>query len=154
MSPYAEGTSVTPERSQAEIATILRRYGADGFAYGWEGSQAAVTFAAQGRRVRFVVPLPHRDDHAYSDGGRARKPAQIDAAVEAEVRRRWRALTLAIKAKLEVVETGISTFEEEFLAHIVLPSGRTVAEETLPAIQQAYDTGRMPTSFLAIEGPK
>jgi hypothetical protein len=35
---------------------------------------------------------------------------------------RWRALALAIKA----VESGIATFEEEFLAHIALPNGSTV----------------------------
>ena len=41
-------------------------------------------------------------------------------------RQRWRALNLAIKAKLEAVESGIVTFDQEFLAHIVGPSGQTV----------------------------
>jgi hypothetical protein len=34
--------------------------------------------------------------------------------MEAETRRRWRALALAIEAKLEVVDTGIASFEHEF----------------------------------------
>jgi hypothetical protein len=36
--------------------------------------------------------------------------------------RRWRALLLMIKAKVEAVESGVVTFEDEWLAHFVLPS--------------------------------
>ena len=43
-----------------------------------------------------------------------------------EVRRRWRALLLVIKAKLESVESGIETFEEAFASQIVLANGQTV----------------------------
>lgn len=59
-------------------------------------------------------------------------------------RQRWRALALAIKAKLEAVETGIATFEEEFLNYIVLPDGVTVGEFIRPQIETAYATGTMP----------
>jgi hypothetical protein len=37
-------------------------------------------------------------------------------------------LLLALRAKLEVVESGIATFDEEFLAHIVTPENMTVYE--------------------------
>ena len=60
------------------------------------------------------------------------------------IRQRWRALALVIKAKLESVETGVATFEEEFMANIVLPSAQTMAEYALPQIAQAYETGTMP----------
>jgi hypothetical protein len=59
-------------------------------------------------------------------------------------RQRWRALALAIKAKLEAVESGIATFEEEFMAYIVLPDGQTVGEFLSPQIEAAYSSGRMP----------
>jgi hypothetical protein len=59
---------------------------------------------------------------------------------------------LAIKAKLEVVETGISTFEAEFLPHTVMPDGRTVAEHVMPLVDQAIAAGQMPKTLLAIEG--
>lgn len=36
MSRCAQNTSVSSEKSRAEIERILRRYGADGFMYGWE----------------------------------------------------------------------------------------------------------------------
>jgi hypothetical protein len=51
---------------------------------------------------------------------------------------------LVIKAKLEAVESGIACFEEEFMAHIVLPDGRTVGEHVIPGIAQAYETGNVP----------
>jgi hypothetical protein len=55
MSRYAADTSVSAESSRAEIERTLRRYGADGFAYGWEGSRASVMFAMQNRRIRFLL---------------------------------------------------------------------------------------------------
>ena len=43
-----------------------------------------------------------------------------------------------------------SRFEEEFLPHTVLPSGRTVAQEIMPAVESAYATGAV--TPLQIEG--
>jgi len=51
---------------------------------------------------------------------------------------------LAIKAKLECVESGIASFEEEFLAYIVLPNQQTMGQLALPQIAQAYGGGKMP----------
>jgi hypothetical protein len=33
---YAANTEVSAEKSRAEIETVLRRYGATGFMYGWD----------------------------------------------------------------------------------------------------------------------
>ena len=60
------------------------------------------------------------------------------------MRQRWRALALVIKAKLEAVEAGIVTFEEEFAMHMVLPNGQTVGEWVVPQINQAYELNQMP----------
>lgn len=49
-----------------------------------------------------------------------------------------------IKAKLEAVESGISTFDTEFLGHLVLPNGQTVADAVVPRVVEAYETGAMP----------
>ena len=63
---------------------------------------------------------------------------------EQEERRRWRALVMIIKSKLESVETGIVEFEDEFMAQIVLPNGETMSEHARPMIARAYETGDMP----------
>ncbi len=150
---YAEGTKVSPESSQQEIAALVRKYGAEGFMSGWDAGMALVMFRAHNRQVRFNLTLPTDWQQFRLTPTRMRRTdAAAKLALEAEVRRRWRALALAIKAKLECVDTGISTFESEFAMNIVLPDGSTVADHVLPAVAAAYDSGRMPTSLLAIEG--
>ena len=44
MSRYAESTSVSSEKSRAEIERTLTRYGATGFMYGWTDGNALVAF--------------------------------------------------------------------------------------------------------------
>jgi hypothetical protein len=134
---YAENTAVPVERSKTEIERILARYGADQFIYGTEPGRALIAFRAEGRQVRFVLPLPQLDDFDGTLGQRTKR-------YEQEQRRRWRALVLIVKAKLEAVETGIVTFEQEFLAHTVLPSGATVGEWMAPQLEAAYTSGEMP----------
>ncbi|WP_162792343.1 hypothetical protein [Novosphingobium sp. P6W] len=53
----------------------------------------------------------------------------------------------------EAVESGIAVFEEEFLADIVVPNGRTIGEETRPLIAQAYSDGAMANLLLAVGRP-
>lgn len=130
MKPYAYGTDVSPEKSRAEIEALLRKYGAKSFASGWSEGSARIVFEAHNRHVRFLLTF------AAGDGMSASQYA-------AEERRRWRSLLLVIKAKLEAVATGITTFENEFLAHIVLPGGETVGDKILSAIEQQYRDGKV-----------
>jgi len=149
---YARGTDVPVDRSRAEIETILKRYGADAFGYFVETTRAVIMFRAHDRHVKFLLPLPIAKDFSLDKAKRMRTAKQQMNAREAETRRRFRALALVIKAKLEAVHSGIVTFEAEFLAHIVLPDGETVGAWMAPQIELAYATGEMP--FLRIEGPK
>ena len=146
---YAAETTVPPERSRAEIETIVSRYGADQFMSGWEDNRALVGFRANGRFVRFVLTLPDRTSreftHVKTRG--TTKPRSAELAMKAweqAVRQRWRALLLCIKAKLEAVSARIETFDEAFMPHIVLPGGRTMAETILPQLEDVYRTGELP----------
>jgi hypothetical protein len=130
---FAQTTKVPVSRSREEIERALTKYGADQFVSGWERGRSMLGFRVKSRQVRFELPLPAIE-------GTARQ--QADA--EQEHRRRWRALLLVIKAKLEAVSSDISTFEHEFLAHIVLPNNQTVASALLPQLAEAYKTGTMP----------
>lgn len=129
---FAEGTSVPAERSEQEIRRLLDRYGASDFALMTGQREAKIAFRAKGRNVLFNLPLPPKVE------GYGR-----EAKRESEVRRLWRSLALSIKAKLEVVESGITEFETEFLGHIVMPGGQTVSEAVRPRIEQMYQSGRM-----------
>lgn len=150
MTRFAEGTTVSPERSQAEIAELLRRYGATSYVSGYEDDRAMVAFAAHDRTVRFVLALPSSGDPEFSrtPTGLRRRPDAARSAYEAEVRRRWRALHLAIKAKLEAVATGIAAFEDEFLAYTVLPDSTTVGDRVREEISQAWASGVPPRRLL------
>jgi hypothetical protein len=143
---YAEGTSVGSDKSRAEIERTLARYGASSFMYGWDQDRAMVGFVAAGRQVRFVLPMPNREDREFThtpQRGNRRSTAQAEEAYEQAVRQRWRALALVIKAKLEAVEAGIVTFDEEFAMHFLLPNGQTVGEFVVPQIDRVYAGGGM-----------
>jgi hypothetical protein len=147
MAKYAKETNVTPAKSRAEIEDTLTRYGAKSFMYGVDETRAMIAFEANGKRVKFVLPMPDRNDPEirYTPGRNLlREKAAWENAYQQAIRQRWRALTLVIKAKLEAVEIGISEFEEEFLAHIMLPDGSTVGEYMIPQVEQVYLTGNMP----------
>jgi hypothetical protein len=149
MRRYAENTSVPADRSRSEIDRVLQRYGATGFGYSWERREvainpvpthgprteqrdcAAVVFSFKDRRVRLDVPMPT-----------AREAGTAERA-ERGSRQRWRALLLVIKAKLEAVESGISTLEQEFLANIVTESGRTIGEIVVPRLSEAVEADRL-----------
>lgn len=148
---YAAETSVSSEKSQAEIRSTLNRYGATKFAYFEEDCRAAILFEVQNRRLRFILPLPDRTSeefvytrHQPTHNRRLLSVEQQHERWEQACRQRWRALALAVKAKLEAVETGIATFEEEFLAHIVMPDGKTIGECIVPQIPAMYETGLPP----------
>lgn len=157
MTRYAERTEVSSESSRAEIERILIRYGADKFMYGWEGNAAMIGFQSNNRYIRFVLPLPNRDDEEFTLTETRKQERTTEAAqrsYEQAVRQRWRALALAVKAKLEAVEAGIATFEDEFLAYTVMPDNRTVGNWVKPTIQEAYEKWEMPSMLPAIEGIK
>lgn len=146
MARYAADTQVSSDRSRSEIERTLRRYGATAFAYGWQEGQAQVMFEMASRRIIFRLPMPdpESDEFTLTPTGRERSASAAEEAYEQAVRQRWRALALVIKAKLEAVEAQISTVEQEFLAHMALPDGRTVHEWLGPQLATAYARQAMP----------
>lgn len=154
MSRYASNTDVTASRSRDEIERTLERYGADQFLYGWQDNAAVVGFRMNGRNIKFILPLPAKDEQRFTHHSRGLRTA--DAALkewEQATRQRWRALALVIKAKLEAVESGIAIFEDEFMANIVLPGGETVGQFMRPQIAEAYRIGAPPKMLPMLPAP-
>lgn len=143
MSEYAKNTTVPSDRSRSEIERTLLRYGATEFAYGYDRTRAVVMFTIDGLRIRIGLPLPSRDDPEFTrtPTGKTRTQPAAEQAWEQASRQSWRALALVVKAKLEAVDSGITTLVEEFAVHIVLPGGHSVGEMVLPAIAEAYQQG-------------
>lgn len=134
MAKYASGSEVSVQRTRSHLEQLLRVHGAEGFAYGWTPEHDRIEFVWQGQRVRFTLVRPARDQFSLTPTGLQRSDKQIQAAMEAEDRRRWRALLLVVRAKVEAVESGISIFEEEFLAFIVMANERTIGEILVPQL--------------------
>ena len=132
MSTYARRTQVPVSESRMEIEQIVARYKADQFGIATSSDKAMVQFRIASWTVRFILPLPRNDDQ--------------------DRRQRWRALCLIIKAKLESVESKITTFESEFLPHLVMPSGQTFGEWAVPQLEEMRESGKLPPiDMLAIE---
>lgn len=132
MSPgggYARKTTVSAEKSRAEIEGLLRRFGAAKFAYMTSETDQMIAFEYNGVGVRFGLKIPAQDTMTISGW-------------EAERRRLWRSLALAIKGKLVSVEDGIESFESAFLSHIDV-GGRTLGQHLIPQLGAAVESGRI-----------
>lgn len=132
---YAADTKVEIDKTRLEIERMIHKYGATGFAYFTRENGATIMFEARDRRIRFDMSLPPLGKGGSDQPRRAR----------------WRALLLVIKAKLESVESGIETFEEAFLAHVVTPGGATVYQRVQEQLEDVYREDRV--GPLLIEGP-
>lgn len=167
MAQYASKTSVSPGRSREQIQNELTRYGADSFLYAESaasaehGAGATIGFIVNGRRIRFDLPFPDREESRYDGRNYERAASTWAKAHEQAIRQRWRALYMAIKMKLETVESKITTFDEEFLAHIVIGEEQTLGSILVPRIDEIYDNGDValellpaPSGVLRIEGPE
>lgn len=147
MSPYAEGTEVPVERSKAELEKLLRKHGADSFLSGWDAGAIYIGFVKGGRQVKIRIPIPSKDDPAVQttpSGKYRRTDKGIEEAWQGFLRQRWRALVLVVKAKLEAVAAGVAEFETEFLGHLVLPGGQTVAEVVVPRLADLERIAALP----------
>src|SRR5262245_16278764 len=114
MPRFAESTTVSPEKSRAEIEATVKRYGASSFYYGVEAHRAAIGFTIHGHTVQLNVPLPDPRDKRFTHVLRRgelvpRTDRQRLTVFDQEIRQRWRALLLLVKANLEAVELGLLT---------------------------------------------
>lgn len=144
---YAKGTSVTSRKSRQEIEDLLEKHRATRTYTATEESRAIVGFELEDRRVQFELALPLREDFLFTvRRGRKVKlsEAGADQAWEQACRERWRGLVLALKAKFVSVESGVESFEEAFLAHVVLPNRQTVHRWFKAQLERSYSEDRMP----------
>lgn len=151
---YAENTSVSIEKSRAELDTLLRKHGASQRVFGDDdvNGRAVICFALGGRQYQLEIPLPKLSEfeRCKRRGWMQRRtmPDQLRAHDQA-CRSRWRAVVLITKAKLEFASMGVSTIEREFLADLVLADGQTVHAAVTTGIQEQYLTGKP----IALLGP-
>ena len=116
MAKYAKSTRVPISRSKAEIEETLKRYGIEEFGMGTSPRGDGIIFKQGERTYKINVPNPDPNDFS------------TDVQYEQARRQRWRILLLSIKAKLEEIEAGLISFDDQFLAYTALPDGTTIGD--------------------------
>lgn len=138
MARYAEHTKVPITKTRNEIQKELTRYGIKEYGFGVSPRGTGIIFKWKDRVYKLNVNDPNRRDFCSQNG------------YEQAVRSRWRVLLLLIKAKLNAIEDGQATFEDEFLYATALPDGSTVGDFLkLPENQARLAQSQMPLLLMA-----
>jgi hypothetical protein len=142
---FAEGTDTPVAKTRAELEDMLSKFGAEATAVFNKPDMAMIAFEMHGRRILMKLALPDPGAREFTHGRvnqtRAevrRSPEAARARHERACRQKWRALLLAVKAKLVSVTEGVETFEDAFMAHVVMPDGQTVSDHISERIASAY----------------
>jgi hypothetical protein len=143
---YARLTTVTTDRSQLELSTILKRYGANQIAFGWQtlpdgSEQALIGFVMKNRQARISLNFPNSSECSKTATGRERHGNIIVKEWNKQTRQRWRVLLLMVKAQLEAIELGIVRFDDVFAGFTVLEGGKTVGQLISAGLDKLYSTG-------------
>lgn len=147
---FASKTSVPIEKTEAEIKALLRKAGAvNAVTVEPEGKHMILClFECNDRRYRFSVPLPKPSEDDFWKHPRyawkKRSAQEAHKLWEQACRRQWRCLLLAIRSKFVNAEAGIESLELGLLPYVVMPDGRTLAENALPIVDEAYRLGKVP----------
>jgi len=141
---FAKETDVPVGRSRSELEDMLKKYGADQFASGWETGRARIQFRLEGRTVRLEVPMPTLADVPEKNGRGRMNRDQREKELQQMERQRWRAIVLLTKARLEACALGIETIETAFLSGFVTPSGQTVGELLRSQLDKVLDGKAQP----------
>lgn len=113
---YGAGTRVEVHRSRYELERVLSKYGADDVLFVEADASSAIQFVLRGRYVQLAFPLPNPEDARFTHtrSGKPRSATGRERAYDQALREHWRSLIVAVRGKLQSVESGISTFEQEF----------------------------------------
>jgi hypothetical protein len=133
---YAAETKVPVDKTIAEIKDLIKKFGGTSFASVEDETAVMVAFKMNDFTVRMILGLPRMEFVSNKT-----KQAQSSARHAQAIRSKWRSLLLVIKAKLESVASGIETYEEAFLPHIVLSGGQTVGSKIIHQIEKEKASG-------------
>jgi len=131
---YAKTTKITVSESQDAIINLLRKYKASGFLLDWENNR--IGFQIGRKNVLLRIKLPNENDHEFTHSRTTKRTDnKKKKAFNQKIKSLWRALFLIIKAKFVAIESGITDFDTEFLAHYILKNGQTMIEFLSPQLQ-------------------
>lgn len=116
MAKYAKNTTVPISKTKIQIQNLLTSWGIDEFFFGTSPRGDGIGFKYKDHVYKHNVPMPP-DKNILSE-----------RQYEQKVRQRWRILYMSLKMKLEEIDSGGMSFEDQFLAMMCLPDGSTVGD--------------------------
>lgn len=132
--PYENATS--GQRAIEDIQKLLREFECTKFATGsdWEKGTVFIQFEHRGRMVQLEASArgyaaawlrsnPWNSRRKATEAQHESRALDQGNIAVYSILRDW------VKGQLTAVEVGMMTFEEAFLSHIMLPSGKRVIEE-------------------------
>ena len=129
-------TTIRVENSQADITRELSRYGIYMVQHTQTNNVFSVAFQVQLEDVK--KPVTVRIDVPYK-----REEDTEDNFGWKKQRIKYRTLFFYVKGLLNSWDNGLKAFMDIFMAHIVLPGGRTISQDLLPKYQMAIDEGKL-----------
>ena len=133
---YAEGTTVTVQNSQMEIARTLTRYGVESYSFGATPGWALVEFEHKHMPIRLRIPLPAKPLKEMGLNTKTGRQVNVWKAWEQDIKEAWRALLLFIKAALESAGRRSVAEWQACMAFLVTGDGETLGDKALPAYVQ------------------
>ena len=138
-------TTVRVENSQAELTRELAKYGIYMVQHTQTDNVFSLAFQVEIEEVD--RPITVRVDVPYQ-----RKNDEEDKFGFREQRRKYRVLFFYVKGLLVAWDGGLKAFMDIFMAHMVLPGGRTISQDLLPKYQMAIESGELPEVRLITGG--
>ena len=109
MAQYAKNTNVPVNRSKQQIEKLLTDWGVEEYFFGSSPRGDGIGFKFRDNVYKISVPI------------------SPDCS-ESTRRQMWRILFMSLKMKLEEIDSGLISFEDQFLSRMALPDGSTVSD--------------------------
>lgn len=131
--PYSNATS--GDKALGEIQKILQRFGCGKFGvmtdwdagilliqFDWNGIKVSFPANFKGYASAYLKEKPYSTRMHCTKAEYEAKALEIGSTAVYSILRDW------IKAQVVAVETGLISFEEVFMAHVLLPNGQRMIE--------------------------
>jgi hypothetical protein len=131
--PYSSATS--GDKAMAEIQRVLQKFGCNKFGtmtdwdagvllvqFDWRGVQVSFPANFKGYAAAYLKEKPYNSRMHCTKAEHEAKALEIGSVAVYSILRDW------IKAQVVAVETGLVSFEEIFMAHVMLPNGKRLIE--------------------------
>ncbi len=129
-------TIIRVENTQADITRELARYGIFMVQHTQTNNVFSVAFQVeleeQKKPITIRIDVPYKREEDTEDNFGWKKQ-----------RIKYRSLFFYTKGLLNAWDNGLKAFMDVFMAHIVLPGGRTISQDLLPKYQMAIDKGEI-----------